>query len=50
MWRKNRNSYENNEMCVGVDINRNFPTGFKHVSLPSKAWLFFHVMHGRAQR
>ena len=31
LWRKNRNKYAG-APCTGIDINRNFPTGFKPVS------------------
>ncbi len=34
MWRKNRFQHPDDK-CVGVDINRNFPDGFKHVSRES---------------
>lgn len=32
LWRKNRNKYAG-ATCTGIDINRNFPWGFKNVSL-----------------
>ena len=35
MWRKNRKRVleDTSDNCVGVDINRNFPTGFRLVRL-----------------
>ena len=38
LWRKNRNTNGGSGTCIGVDINRNFPTGFEGSPSSKVCW------------